>query len=56
VGTGDPTGDLYPHGYVYVGKSIPTSEYGDLTGLFFRREYGYGLVIRGAYLPIAIST
>jgi hypothetical protein len=30
VGTGDPTGGSYPHGYVYGGKSIPTSGYGQL--------------------------
>jgi hypothetical protein len=28
VGTEDPTGDSYPHGYGYGDKSIPTSEYG----------------------------
>jgi hypothetical protein len=27
MGTEDPTGDSYPHEYVYEGKSIPTSEY-----------------------------
>jgi hypothetical protein len=39
VGTGDPTGDPYPHGY--GGKSIPTMYMGDPTGLFFCRAYGY---------------
>jgi hypothetical protein len=27
VGTGDPVGDPYPHGYRYESKSIPTSVY-----------------------------
>jgi hypothetical protein len=29
---------------------------GDPMGLFFCRGYGYGVVIPGGYLPIAIST
>jgi hypothetical protein len=29
---------------------------GDPVGLFFCREYGYGVVIPDGYLPIAIST
>jgi hypothetical protein len=28
LGTGDPMGDPYPHGYGYGGKSIPTNVYG----------------------------
>jgi hypothetical protein len=34
----------------------PPVDMGDPTGLFIRREYGYGIVIPGGYLPIAIST
>jgi hypothetical protein len=29
---------------------------GDPMGLFFCRGYGYGVIIPGGYLPIAIST
>jgi hypothetical protein len=50
VGTGDPMGDSYPHGYGY-----PPVYMGDPVGLFLCRGYGYGVVIPGGYLPIAIS-
>jgi hypothetical protein len=49
------TGDLYPYGYGYEGKSIPTSGYGDPTGLFFHHEYVYRIVIPSGYLSIDIS-
>jgi hypothetical protein len=35
MGTSDPTGDPYPHGYGYKGKFVLTNVLGDLTGLFF---------------------
>jgi hypothetical protein len=56
VGTEDPTGDSYPHGYGYGDKSIPTSEYGWPDGVIFCRGYGYGIIIAGEYLLIAISS
>jgi hypothetical protein len=55
VGTGDPMGDPYPRGYEYGDKSIPTSVYGWPDGVIFCHGYGYGVVIPGGYLPIAIS-
>jgi hypothetical protein len=46
VGTGDPMGDPYPRD--------PPVYMNDPAGLFFCR--GYGVVIPGGYLPIAISS
>jgi hypothetical protein len=37
-------------------NSYPPADMGDPMGLFFYRGYGYGIVILGGYLPIAIST
>jgi hypothetical protein len=34
----------------------PPVHMGDPTGLFFRRGYGYGIVIPDGHLSIAIST
>jgi hypothetical protein len=34
----------------------PPAYMGNPVGLFLCREYGYGVVIPGGYLPIAIST
>jgi hypothetical protein len=36
-------------------KSYPPMYLGDPMGLFLCRGYGYGVVIPGGYLPIAIS-
>jgi hypothetical protein len=33
----------------------PLADMGNPTGLFFCRGYGYGIMIPGGYLPIAIS-
>ena len=47
---GDPMGmgmGVNPYPPVYMGDPV---------GLFFCRGYGYGVVIPGGYLPIAIST
>jgi hypothetical protein len=46
-------GDPYPHGYGV--NSYPPVYMGDPMGLFLCRGYGYGVVIPGGYLPIAIS-
>jgi hypothetical protein len=56
VGTGDPMGNPYPHGYEYGVNPYPPAYMGNLVGLFLCRRYGYGVVIPGGYLPIAIST
>jgi hypothetical protein len=56
VGTGDPMGDPYPHGYEYEVNPYPSVYMGDPMGLFLCRGYGYGVVIPGEYLPIAISS
>jgi hypothetical protein len=59
VGTGDPMGNPYPHGvYGYGVNPYPLVYMGDPVGLFLCRGYGYGygVVIPGGYLPIAIST
>jgi hypothetical protein len=37
-------------------NSYPPVYMGDPVGLFLCRGYGYGVVIPGGYLPIAIST
>jgi hypothetical protein len=58
VGTGDPMGDPYPHGYGYGGKSIPTSVYGWPDRVIFVSWvwiWLYEIVIPDGYLPIAIS-
>jgi hypothetical protein len=56
VGTGDPMGDPYPHGYGYGINPYPPVYMGDPAELFLCRGYGYGPVIPGEYLAIAIST
>jgi hypothetical protein len=57
IGTCDRTGDPYPCGYGhgYGVNPYPLVNMSDSTGLFFCRGYGYGIVIPGRYLPIAIS-
>jgi hypothetical protein len=47
--------------HTHVGMGMGANPYppvymGDSMGLFFYRGYGYGVVIPGGYLPIAIST
>jgi hypothetical protein len=37
-------------------NSYPSVDIGDLTGLFFRREYMYVIVISGGYLPVAMCS
>jgi hypothetical protein len=47
------------HTHVGMGMGVnpyPPVYMGDPVGLFFCRGYGYGVVIPGGYLPIAIST
>jgi hypothetical protein len=47
------------HTHVGMGMGVnpyPPVYMGDPMGLFFCRGYGYGVVIPGGYLPIAIST
>jgi hypothetical protein len=47
------------HTHVGMGMGVnpyPPVYMGDSVGLFFYRVYGYGVVIPGGYLPIAIST
>jgi hypothetical protein len=56
VGTGDPMGDSYPHGYGMGVNPYSPVYMGDPMGLFLCREYEYGIVILGGYLLIAIST
>jgi hypothetical protein len=46
------------HTHVGMGMGVnpyPPVYMGDPIGLFFCRGYGYGVVIPGGYLPIAIS-
>jgi hypothetical protein len=47
------------HTHVGIGMGVnpyPPVYMGDSMGLFFCREYEYGVVISGVYLPIDIST
>jgi hypothetical protein len=48
-------GDPYPHGYGMGVNPYPLVYMGDPMGLFLCRGYGYGVVIPGRYLSIAIS-
>jgi hypothetical protein len=46
------------HTHVGMGMGVnpyPPVYMGDLIGLFFCHEYGYGIVIPGGYLSITIS-
>jgi hypothetical protein len=53
VGTGDPMGDPYPHGYGV--NPYPPVYMGNPVKLFLCCGYGYRVLISGGYLPIAIS-
>jgi hypothetical protein len=47
------------HTHAGMGMGVnpyPLVHMGDPMGLFFCREYEYGVVIPGGYLPIAISS
>jgi hypothetical protein len=50
VGTRDPMGDPYPHGYGMGVNPYPSVYMGDPMGLFLYRGFGYEVV------PIVIST
>ena len=56
MGTGDLIGDLFPHGYGYGVNPYTPVYMSDPIELFLCRGYGYGVIIFGGYLPIAISS
>jgi hypothetical protein len=55
VGMVNPLGTQNPHGYGFGQNFIPVMGIGFLAGVFFLRGYGFGQIIPGGFLPIAIS-